>query len=307
MKIVRNAIIACLILLCTLPLLSGCKNGIEQYKIKEYDDITYKSVDNQDLKLDILLPTVHKYLKNPVVFYFHGGSWVGGDKRSDMDFMKPAIDSIRANGIAVVGVNYRFVSDTLKFPAPVNDCVDSISWIVKNAQKYDIDTLKMGAWGMSSGGYLALMTGFASSQFHGDSNLEKYTFKLKYVVDLCGPADFNLVNTDGFSAQAVEIMGYFIGGSLADDRAEYIKASPISYLTDNSPDLLIVHGESDDLVPISQSETLLSDAKKDNINAQIIKVENADHSFDPVNGSVISPTIDELFKSISDFVINSAK
>ncbi len=290
-----------------LPFGSGCKKGLEQYQTKEYRDVTYLSFAEQSLQLDILMPTVRKYLKNPVVFYFHGGGWVSGDKRSEMEFMKPAIDQIRANGIAVVGVNYRFVNDTLKFPAPVEDCVNSIRWVVQNAQKYDIDTLKMGAWGMSSGGYLSLMTGFASSQFATDSSLAKYPFKLKFVVDLCGPAVFDGVNADGFSAQAVEIMSNFIGGSYLEKAALYSKASPASYLKENNPALLIIHGESDELVPVSQSETLLEDAKNEKIDVRLIKVKNANHTFYSSNGAALSPTLNELFDSIAEFVVKYAK
>jgi dipeptidyl aminopeptidase/acylaminoacyl peptidase len=50
----------------------------------------------------------------------------------------------------------------------------------------------------------------------------------------------------------------FIARSFAEAPELYREASPIQYLDKNDPPTMIIHGTSDELVPISQSDMLKS-------------------------------------------------
>src|SRR3954464_6514284 len=62
----------------------------------------------------------------PVLIYFHGGGWLGGDKKS----LDPA-PFLKA-GIAVVTANYRFTTgtpDAAPYPAPMLDSARVVQFV----------------------------------------------------------------------------------------------------------------------------------------------------------------------------------
>jgi hypothetical protein len=77
-------------------------------------------------------------------------------------------------------------------------------------------------------------------------------------------------------------------------------ASPVTYISSEDPPFLIVHGERDDVVPVSQSEELYDRLTATGVAATLIIVENAGHGFNPAGGS-ISPTRAEITKATADF------
>jgi dipeptidyl aminopeptidase/acylaminoacyl peptidase len=73
------------------------------------------------------------------------------------------------------------------------------------------------------------------------------------VVNIYGPVD---LTTD--YAQTQPLVTGFIGHSYDENPELYREASPVSYLSSSCPPTLILHGTSDTLVPVSQSDTLKS-------------------------------------------------
>ena len=60
----------------------------------------------------------------------------------------------------------------------------------------------------------------------------------------------------------------------------YKKGSPITYLDDKDPPMLLVHGTADKTVPLSQSETYLKIAKEKGANCTLEVIPDAPHTFD---------------------------
>jgi acetyl esterase/lipase len=73
------------------------------------------------------------------------------------------------------------------------------------------------------------------------------------VVDIYGPADLTTEY-----ARNQRLVNAFIGHSYDENPELYREASPVSYLSSSCPPTLILHGTSDTLVPVSQSDTLKS-------------------------------------------------
>ena len=75
--------------------------------------------------------------------------------------------------------------------------------------------------------------------------------KIKAVVEIYGPTDF----TTEYARNHPTITG-FMAHSYQEAPQLYVEASPITYVTKDSPTTLILHGTRDMLVPISQAELL---------------------------------------------------
>ena len=111
---------------------------------------------------------------------------------------------------------------------------------------------------------------------HIDSIIEK-KHKIKAVVDIYGPVDFT---TD--YARNHRLTKNFLAHSYEESPDLYREASPIQYLDKNNPPTMILHGTSDDLVPLSQSDTLKSRLDKLGVPCEYYPVPGWPHAMDVV-------------------------
>lgn len=96
---------------------------------------------------------------SPLVIYYHGGGFRGGDKRTVNSRL---LEQLLASGVSVAAVNYR-LSDTAPFPAQMHDCARALQFIRHHAAKYNIDPKRVGATGGSAGAGISMWLAF-----HGD-------------------------------------------------------------------------------------------------------------------------------------------
>lgn len=269
-----------------------------------YKDITYKVINDIVLKLDIYYPKEDKELKG-VIFSYYGGGWVAGSKEAT--YFNLLYTSLARNGMVIVVPNYRLCNGSVIFPSPVEDCLDAIRYIVKHQDVLDIDVNKMGSIGYSAGGHLALMAAFAQDYFDSYEPLKEYKFKLKFVCDYFGPA---IYGKDEFSQLNLEgkffIASYL--GSLDLDNPEYEKSMPSYFLDNNKPDIIIIHGTKDEVVPISQSLILYQRCDEKGMKVKLITVEGANHMLSAASGAAsIKPSLLEIFGETSSFISESIK
>jgi acetyl esterase len=86
----------------------------------------------------------------PVLLYFHGGGWVGGDIES-YDATCRAMTN--AAGCVLVSVDYRLAPEH-KFPAAPEDCFAALGWVRANASTVGGDASRLAIGGDSAGGNL---------------------------------------------------------------------------------------------------------------------------------------------------------
>jgi acetyl esterase/lipase len=97
-----------------------------------------------------------------VVFCIHGGSWLGGDKSG----YAAAAPIYLREGISVVAINYRYVSQALaagvKPPvkAPLHDAARALQFVRSKAAEWNIDPTRIGANGGSAGACSSLWLAF---------------------------------------------------------------------------------------------------------------------------------------------------
>jgi len=92
----------------------------------------------------------------PLVIYYHGGGFRGGDKRT----MNPRLLSrLRDGGVTVAAANYR-LTNVAPFPAQMHDCARALQFLRHNAAKYNLDPKRVGATGGSAGAGISLWLAF---------------------------------------------------------------------------------------------------------------------------------------------------
>ena len=92
----------------------------------------------------------------PLVIFFHGGGFLGGDKSSVPAWM---IHGCLARGISVASANYR-LSTQAPFPAPMLDGARAIQFLRLKASELGIDPKRIAACGNSAGAGISLWVGF---------------------------------------------------------------------------------------------------------------------------------------------------
>lgn len=263
--------------------------------VRAMRDIEYVPSGHERQKLDLYLPAEQSKEPLPLIIWVHGGAWLGGNKNNC-----PARRFARL-GYTVASINYR-LSQHATFPAQIEDCKAAVRHLRANADKYNIDPNRFGAWGASAGGHLVALLGTTGGvrEFDKGENL-KVSSRIQAVCDYFGPTDFTKMS--GFPTQMEHDApdspeAKLIGGPVQENKDKCRRADPITYVTKDDPPFLIVHGDKDPLVPHNQSEILLEALKKAKVKAKLHIVEGGGH------GGFRDPKIAEM---VDDFFEKTLK
>lgn len=90
----------------------------------------------------------------PVLLYFHGGGFVVGSVRTHEPLCRRLA---HLAGCAVLSVDYRLAPEH-RFPTAVNDALDALAWLRREAAGLGLDDARIAVGGDSAGGTLALVT-----------------------------------------------------------------------------------------------------------------------------------------------------
>jgi acetyl esterase/lipase len=115
-------------------------------------DIAYDPAGTDSLTtLDIYPPRLGRH--HPVVVFIHGGSYVGGDKSTEVGGKPKAF---AGEGYVFVAINYR-LSPAVKHPAHIQDVAKAIAWVYHNIGRYGGDSTRLFVLGHSSGASMAAL------------------------------------------------------------------------------------------------------------------------------------------------------
>jgi len=218
-------------------------------------DVVFRTVDGQDLKLDVHYPEGAGPF--PVAVVIHGGGWSVGSKRS-MSSLGLARILTRA-GVASACISYRLAPGST-FPAQIEDCRYAVQWVRSRGADFELDPSRVAAVGSSAGGHLAALLGAQRdhAQPGSDDPVCRLSTRPDFVLSFFGPMDL-----DGDPAKASTLAGRrvlaFLGVKDVQDPAASSlarAASPFWQIQDGAPPFLFIHGTEDPIVPIEQSEKM---------------------------------------------------
>jgi acetyl esterase/lipase len=175
-----------------------------------------------------------------------------------------------------------------------------VRWVRANAKKYGINPDKIGVIGESAGGHLAAIMGTSGGDpyLEGNGPCSEYSSRVQAVVDNFGPIDLLTLKDTPSPMDPNPAMGPIAGwlGKPALEVPELAKkANPVTYIDPGDPPVLLVHGEKDSLVPVTQSELFYNALTGAGVKAKLVRVKNAGHGFEAEpKGSTISPGADEI-------------
>jgi len=245
--------------------------------LEEIRDVVFGKGGERSLKLNIIRPRERPAEPMPVVVWIHGGAWRAGSKEGRQTL------ALAQRGYFTASIEYRLSQEAI-FPAQIEDCKCAIRWLRAHAKEHGIDPERIGVWGSSAGGHLVALLGTSGgvAELEGKGGWQEQSSRVQAVCDFFGPTDFTRMmeggsTMDHYAATSPESL--LIGGPVLENKDKCAKANPIIYVTADDPPFLVVHGEQDRTVPITQSELLHDALRKAKVEATFVRVKRGGHGF----------------------------
>ncbi len=275
----------------------------------------YKTVGALPIKADVYEPagTRPPY---PVVVYMHGGSLINGRRQTIEDH--PLLPAMLAAGCVVVSIDYRLAPET-KLPALVEDIEDAFRWVRDQGPAlFHADPGRVAAIGGSAGGYLTLVAGyrikprprvlFAEMSYgdllgdwqmrpsihqphYTDSNLDE-TEAWRQV---SGPSVANGDDRHGdgsafndFIRRSARWPKTISGWDPQTEAAKFRPYLPLRNVTSDYPPTVMIHGDHDSDVPITQPQQMLAELQRHGVESRLLVIPGAEHGFRGGDPAVIA-------------------
>lgn len=220
-------------------------------------NIVYATYEDRSLRLDFYELSDRDKTPVPVIVVMRGGGWVAGDKEG----FAPIAAALAERGLAAACIEFRGSGEAI-FPAAIEDMKAAVGWLKANANRYCLNPDAIGAIGGSSGAHLAAYLALTDN---GKRSVAA-------VVGLATPANLEL-------RPETEYIERFLGTSYQSNPDLWKSASPISHVSAASPPLLLIHSESDKVVPFEDSLELAERYGKAGAPIELVLIPNAPHDF----------------------------
>ncbi|MDT5018892.1 MAG: hypothetical protein QOD39_5052 [Mycobacterium sp.] len=245
--------------------------------VKTLRDLCYATVGGEDLCLDLHIPATPEA---GLVVYAHGGGFQFGDKS---DAERERLLGLAGHGVAVASINYRHAPKAL-FPAQIHDMKAAVRWLRANGGAYGVHTERIGVWGASAGGYLASMVALTAGdpELEGDvgDDLEQSS-AVQAAVIWFAPSDLAssgrrspLEKQILFPSFEAAVLGL---DDIAGHSASTSPASALTRVSASAPPFLIAHGDSDRMVPPSESAALHAILGRSGVSSTLMSLAGAGH------------------------------
>ncbi len=244
----------------------------------------YKTVDGEKLYLRLYFPPKHEPKKDrrPAIVVIHGGGWTSpGAKR-----WAPFCRYFARRGMVTVNVQYRLADrePNVRMDDCLADSRDAFRYVHKNADKLGIDPERIVIAGESAGGQLAAATAMVPESDAKKSDLLSQTDAI-----LLYGACLDLTDLGWLSNHAALAPTH----DTPEDESWKQRGralSPINYVTDGLPPMLIMHGQKDEVVPVEQIDRFVKKARKAGTRVNYQRMPEWGHAFS-VAGSAGDKTV----------------
>lgn len=226
-------------------------------------DIAYG--DQPWQKLDVYWPLEGERL--PVIVFAHGGSWLGGDKN-----LYPLIgERYIAQGCVVVIINYGHYPD-VTFPKFVEDAAAAVAWSISHIENYHGDPDAIFMAGHSAGAHICSLV-MLDDRYLAAHGLTRND--LRGLIAISAPTDLSTLLqhlSERPSVGSHDTLMKIMGGA-----EQLPDADPIRHARPDTPPILLIHGDRDQVVPVSIARNFASALRAAGAPVNYIEYEGATH------------------------------
>lgn len=211
--------------------------------IQSYPNVIYGVESDRKLLCDIFRPKAAKE-PLPAILVVHGGGWLNGSKNK---FRALAI-ALAEQGFASVAVEYRLGHEA-KFPAGIQDCNAVTAFIKANAQRFGIDSTRIGAVGGSAGGHLVglMATAWENPLTHRNIGHDPKATRLDVAIVMGGPMHMTTgsVAERSRNPKSGSNSNIWLDATVDENPTFYALADPFIQIDKDDPPIYFLEGEFD--------------------------------------------------------------
>lgn len=227
-------------------------------------DVVYGHKDGMALVYDVLQPA---NANGAAVVYMVSGGWfsVWAPPENRARQFSDLLDA----GFTVIPVHHGS-APRYYVPEAYSDVSRALRHIKLHAAEHGIDPARIGVTGGSAGGHLSLMLGLNSDKGTTDATDEilRHANDVAAVVAYFPPVDLREITGPSERFPALNF-----------EKEKAAQISPILLADPSDPPTLLIHGDADDLVNISNSVIMHEEFKKQNVVSEFITIPGAGHGF----------------------------
>lgn len=224
-------------------------------------DVVYGHKIGMALTYDVVRPA---NANGSAVIYMVSGAWrsTWQPPEERIALFQPFLD----RGITMIAMHH---GSTPKFSSPdaVIDIRRGVRHVKLHARDFGIDPERIGTYGRSAGGHLALSAGFMADDGDpaSDDPVLRQGGRVKAVAAWFPPTDMRM---------------YRPAPTVTYDTPERAaQASPVLFVDPRDPPVIIITGDADRTVPIAHSYAMVEQLKANNIDHVFTIYPGADHGF----------------------------
>ena len=258
----------------------GVSHADDGVPFDQKQDVVYAEAHGTGLLMDVFTPTGKP--NGLGIVDIASGAWYS-DRNKIRDHTLAQVYTIFCSrGYTVFAV--RPGSKTRYTAAEMDRNVKSaIRFVKARAGEYHIDPAALGLMGGSAGGHLATLAALTPEPGKADAKnpIDRLDTSVRAVGAFFPPTDF--LDWDGDKSIRLEVLGplLFVGGAQghsAEEIKEAAKAiSPMHRVEKPTVPFLLIHGDADKVVPLSQSKKLVAAITKAGGSAELIVKAGGGH------------------------------
>lgn len=212
---------------------------------------------------------------HPTLLYVHGGSWRGGNRRQQG---RPLLHRLAGAGWIAVSASYPLVP-AATFPDQLVALKRALAWLRDEGTAYGVDPSFVAMCGGSAGGHLAALTALTANQPEYQPGFEDKDTTVQAAVPVYGIYDF--LNRNRTRDDWPIIPRWVMKVDKHEDEELYRQASPLDQVHAAAPPFLVVHGESDSVVPTAEAHQFVTALREVSHSVVgYVEVPGANHAFD---------------------------
>ena len=206
----------------------------------------------------------------PVVALLHGGFWRAS---RTLELMRPLAADLAGRGLAAWNLEYRRVGQPGGgWPGTLQDVAAGLDHLAGLAAREPLDLDRLVVAGHSAGGHLALWSAARAGLPPGAPGAGPRVVP-RLVVSLAGVCDLHAGAAEAIGEGAV---AEFLGATPDQEPDRYRLVSPLARLPLGARQLL-VHGDADPRVPVSQSRAYAAAAAAAGDPVELVELPGVDH------------------------------
>jgi acetyl esterase/lipase len=196
--------------------------------------------------------------KHPALLNIHGGFWRA---KYSLEHAGHLCEALRPAGFATFNIEYRRVGNPGGgWPGTFDDIRTAYRFALQSAERFSLDPKRVAVMGHSAGGQLALC-------------LAAHEVSLRHAISLAGALDLKKCFDLHLSHDAV---AEFLGGTPGQVPDHYREADPAELRITHAKQW-ILHGETDDTVPVSISRDYTALKKKNGESVELLDIPGCGH------------------------------